>query len=381
MERRRFSSEFKKEVVCKSYEVFSVREYAEELGIVPSLLYTWRRASPAPLRNRMQEIKRLRRVVKSQALQLEVIEKGRLSNFQTRKDIYRFIEENKSIFPIEVMCKALRVSASAFERWRKLGDKISDKRKLDNQKYTPIIKEIFEKSRKTYGSPRIRAALEKLGYPVSRKRVHRIMVANGLRTKMGRKYRNVSGMSSATYNAKNLLGQNFDVKRMNEVWVSDLTYIPTKEGWIYLTTIMDLYNRQIIGWSLSKERTAIKTTLPAWAKAISTRKITQPLLFHSDRGIEYACNAFRALLKSNPLISQSMSRRGNCWDNAVAESFFKTIKYELIKDQKFKNFEEAEPVITEFIEVWYNKERLHSVLGYKTPYEVEQAFNDLAVEF
>lgn len=261
--------------------------------------------------------------------------------------------------------------------WLDRGDKIINKRKLDNEKYTPIIRAIFEKSNRTYGSPRIKVALDKMGYYISRKRIYRIMLANNWKSKLAKPFRYVSARSSPNYNIPNLLKQNFNVERLNEVWVSDITYIPTQQGWIYLTTVMDLYDRQIIGWSLSKERSIASTSLIAWEKAIQARKINKPLIFHSDRGIEYTCNVFKRKLKNHPFVSQSMSRSGNCWDNAVAESFFKTLKSELTNDYDFENFEEAEGLISKFINVWYNQERLHSTLGYKTPKEKELEYNDM----
>ena len=159
---------------------------------------------------------------------------------------------------------------------------------------------------------------------------------------------------------------------LNQAWVSDITYIKTKKGWLYLTTIIDLYDRQVIGWSLSTRLYTHQTIIPAWRMAMGKRKITQPILFHSDRGIQYASKEFRQLVKSCPLITQSMSRRANCWDNAVAESFFKTLKTELIYGNTFDSIEEDKSKIFECIEIWYNKKRLHSSLGYKNPHEVEQ---------
>ncbi len=170
---------------------------------------------------------------------------------------------------------------------------------------------------------------------------------------------------------RNLLNRNFNPSRLNQVWVSDITYIKTQKGWLYLTTIIDLYDRQVIGWSLSTRLYTSQTIIPAWKMAVSKRKITINLLFHSDRGIQYASNEFRKIIRSNTLVTQSMSRKGNCWDNAVAESFFKTLKVELIYGNEFKSIEKAKTNIFEYIEVWYNKKRLHSSLGYKTPYEAE----------
>ena len=172
----------------------------------------------------------------------------------------------------------------------------------------------------------------------------------------------------------NVLNRKFNQERLNQAWVSDITYIKTNTGWLYLTTVIDLYDRQIIGWALSTTMHTNKTIMPAWKMAISKRKIEQSLIFHSDRGIQYACKEFRDILKSNKMITQSMSRKGNCWDNAVAESFFKILKSELIYHRKFKNQAQAKIEIFEFIEVWYNRQRLHASLGYKTPIQMEIEF-------
>lgn len=349
MKKRYYSPEFKGKIVLQSYEVDNIKAFAGELGIRPSLLYTWRRASNTPLINQLQEIKRLKKVLKAQKLQLDIIKK------------------HSNTYPIEVMCKTLNVSSSSYYRWSYIGDKVTDKSKLDNQKYTPIIQDIFEKSNKTYGSPRSKAALERMGYTISRKRVYRIMLANNWKSKLAKTFRYTSVRASPVCSIPNMLKQNFKV----ELWVSDITYIPTQQGWSYLTIVMDLYDRQIIGWCLSKERSAVTTTIIAWRKAIETRKINQSLIFHSDRGVEYTCNAFKQELENNPFVSQSMSRSGNCWDNAVAESFFKTLKSELTNNHDFKNFEEAEILISKFIDTWYNQERLHSALNYQTPKDKE----------
>jgi len=170
------------------------------------------------------------------------------------------------------------------------------------------------------------------------------------------------------------LDRDFGPSRLNQGWVSDITYIKTQKGRLYLTTIIDLYDRQVIGWSLSTGLHTNQTIVPAWKMALSKRKIVQPLLFHSDRGIQYASKEFRKLLRSSALIAKSMSRKANCWDNAVAESFFKTLKIELVYDSSFKTIEQAKTSIFEYIEIWYNRKRLHSSLGYKTPFEAEQEF-------
>ena len=200
------------------------------------------------------------------------------------------------------------------------------------------------------------------------------MRAAGLKSKVRKKYQITTDSNHKYPIAKNLLKREFNPDSINKVWVSDITYIRTKQGWLYLTIIMDLFDRQIIGWALSKTMHASKTVIPAWKMAISKRNITSKLIFHSDRGVQYACNEFRKLFKENSLILQSMSRKANCWDNAVAESFFKTLKTELVYHENYNTINEAELSVFEYIEIWYNKQRLHSALGYLTPYEYEMKY-------
>jgi transposase InsO family protein len=177
--------------------------------------------------------------------------------------------------------------------------------------------------------------------------------------------------------AENHLKRNFNPIKPGQAWVSDLTYIATDEGWVYLTIIMDLYDRKILagppgGWSLSKSMKAAETTIPAWKMAVKNRLIGGKLIFHSDRGIQYACREFTNLLKKHPAVLQSMSGKGNCWDNAVAESFFKTLKSEMVYQQGFQSREIAKQAIFEYVEIWYNRQRRHSALGYLSPFEYYQ---------
>lgn len=287
--------------------------------------------------------------------------------FQNNKDKYNFIAKYKECYPIQQMCRVLKVSSSCYYRW--LHFVPTDTRKVDNQFYTPIIKAIFDNSKQTYGSHRIRAVLEQMGYPMSRKRVGRIMVANGWESKHKRKRKFKITKEEVLFanTAKNLLQQNFTTTGLNQVWVSDLTYIDTQEGWLYLTTILDLYNREIIGYAFSQVKAAEQSTIPALNMALSKRgAIENPLIFHSDRGIEYSCHAFRNALNEVGLITQSMSRTGNCWDNAVAESFFKTLKTE-IGSSIYASYSETIHIITDYINNWYNTKRIHSSLAYLSP--------------
>lgn len=272
------------------------------------------------------------------------------------------------MFPVEKMCKILKISKSSYYHWLKSG--ISN-RAAKNRVLTKEIEDIFEDSNQTYGSPRITKELRKKGHQVSRPKVARLMKNAGLKSKVKRKYRVTTDSDHKFPVSPNLVKRNFAPDRINKIWVSDITYIRTKQGWLYLTIIMDLFDRQIIGWALSKTIHAVSTIIPAWRMAVAKRKITNELIFHSDRGVQYACNQFRNILKGYPLVKQSMSRKANCWDNAVAESFFKTLKTELIYHNRYNTHYEAELSVFEYIEVWYNRKRLHSSLGYQTPVEYE----------
>jgi len=214
--------------------------------------------------------------------------------------------------------------------------------------------------------------LKALGFKVSKPRVARIMKANYLYAKRKRKFRTTTDSDHKYPTAPNLLNQCFNVARANQVWVSDITYVQTKEGWSYLTVIIDLFNRKVIGWALGDTLNTEGTAIKAWQMAIKNTTLTQPLIFHSDQGIQYASQKFTNLLKSyNGLVKQSMSRKGNCWDNAVAESFFKSLKVEWVYWHKYKLRSQAELSIFQWIETWYNTRRRHSYLGNRTIKEFE----------
>ena len=189
----------------------------------------------------------------------------------------------------------------------------------------------------------------------------------GIRSIVSKKYRGFTTDSKHSLPvAKNHLNREFLADRPGQKWVSDITYIPTKQGWLYLTIIMDLFDRKIIGWALSTQMTTNETVLAAWKMAIVNRPITEPLIFHSDRGVQYASHTFKDKL-SQYSVTQSMSRKGNCWDNAVAENYFKILKSELVNHTQFQSILQAKTEVFEFIEIWYNRKRKHSYLGYKTP--------------
>jgi len=267
------------------------------------------------------------------------------------------------------MCKVLKVSKSGYYHWLKLSP---SKRWSQNQILSLTIDDIFKDSFESYGSPRIKRELEKLGYDVSRPRVARIMKAKGLYARRRRNFKATTDSRHDYPIAPNILARNFRVTRKNQVWVSDITYIRTKQGWMYLSVIIDLFNRKIIGWAFSDNLSTSDTIIPAWEMALAKTTITKELIFHSDRGVQYASDKFTSLIKNyNGLIKQSMSRKGNCWDNAVAESFFKSLKVEWVYKHDYNQRSEAELSIFQWIETWYNRRRIHSSLGYKTISEFE----------
>lgn len=233
----------------------------------------------------------------------------------------------------------------------------------------------FENSKKIYGSPRITMELNKKDIKVSRPRVARMMRRARLRSIVKKKFKVTTNSGHKFPVPENILDRDFKPGILGAVWVSDITYIRTRQGWLYLTTVIDLGDRKIIGWALSVTMKAIDTVIPAFKMARGNRPITQELIFHSDRGVQYACNEFRCLLEKNPFIIRSMSRKGNCWDNAVAESFFKTLKAECVYQHKFTNKDQAALIIFEYIETWYNRKRLHSALGYLSPEEFGRSLN------
>ena len=224
-------------------------------------------------------------------------------------------------------------------------------------------------SDRTYGSPRVHEDLQEQGIRCGRKRVARLMRENGIRAKQARRFKATTDSDHNDPVAPNLLDREFHVDVPDRVWVADLTYIWTREGWLYLAVILDLFSRRVVGWSMSKRITS-QLTLEALSVALWSRKPSPGLLHHSDRGSQYTCGDYRDVLDEHGVLC-SMSRKGDCWDNAVAESFFKTLKVERVNDRDYWTREEAQTDIIDYIERFYNRKRRHSYLGYVSPVEYE----------
>lgn len=283
--------------------------------------------------------------------------------------IYRFIKNHERLYPIEKMCKVLGIGLRSYYDWK--SNSVSD-RKLKAIVMKKEIETVYFIKKQRYGSPRITVELHTKGIRVSRNTVAKYMRQMGLRSKLGRKFKTTTDSKHSHRIMENLLNREFTVTEPSKVWVSDITYIHTKEGFLYLTTIIDLYDRKCIGWSISNGMSAEETTLAAWKMAIKNRAIAKGLIFHSDRGVQYACENFANTLGSYKVITRSMSRKGNCWDNAVAESFFKTLKSEQLYGNKLVSKEQMKMDLFEYIEIWYNRERRHSAIGNLT---IEEFWN------
>jgi len=276
------------------------------------------------------------------------------------------MQEHRKVWPLKVMCRVLAASRSGYYAWQKRQPSVRFHRRTV---LSAAIREVHQSSRATYGSPRVTAALKQGGVNCCENTVAKIMREDGLAAKVKRRFKATTDSSHDLPIAPNHLDRQFDRRRPNEAWVSDITFIATAEGWLYLATEMDLYSRRIVGWSLS-DRLTTELVAGALAMAIRQRRPSAGLLHHSDRGCQYASSAFRELLAAHG-VACSMSRKGNAYDNAPMESFYSTLKRELIHKKTYATRDQARTEVFEYIEVFYNRQRLHSTLGYQSPADFE----------
>ncbi len=267
------------------------------------------------------------------------------------------------------MAQTLQLSRSGYYAARK---RPVSRREKQNRILLKKIEFIHQENRRVYGSPRVTAELKARGVACSRNRVARLMKANGIAARTKRKFKVTTASRHQLPVAPNLLGQSFTADYPNRVWASDITYIATGEGWLYLAMIKDLQSKLVVGWSM-QERLQRDLVLDAFRQAVMRRRPLPGLIFHSDRGVQYACSDFRELLCDHQAV-QSMSGKGNCYDNAVCESFFGTLKTELVYLSRFHTRAQAREAIFDYIEVFYNRQRRHSTLGYLSPAEFERQF-------
>ncbi len=279
---------------------------------------------------------------------------------------YKFIDKYRDQYPVSTMCAVLQVGRSSYYAWKRRPE---TQRAREDRVLLVHIRAVHKQSKHRYGSPRIHKALGKKGISCGRKRVERLMRQNDIKAKGRRRFKATTDSKHAHPVAPNLLNRQFSVEAPNTVWAGDISFIPTKEGWLYLAVVLDLFSRRVVGWSL-QTTLAQSLVLDALEMAIARRQPGSDLLHHSDRGSQYAAQAYRQLLEKHDM-RVSMSRKGNCWDNAPVESFFKTLKAELPEDHVFENRVQARAAISEYLEVFYNYERMHSTLDYMSPVEYE----------
>jgi putative transposase len=277
---------------------------------------------------------------------------------------------------MRLMCDVLQVAASGYYAWRKRTT--PSQRMIADEILMGRIRVVFDESRGRYGSPRVHRELKEQGHQVGRKRVARLMREGGLAARRKRRGTRTTDSNHGHRIAPNLLGRKFDVNgvSINRVWVSDITYLPTDEGFLYLAATVDLASRNCVGWAMRNTLDA-ELAVSALRMAVEQRRPRPGLIHHSDRGSQYACDDFRGELDAHQMRA-SMSRKADCWDNAVAESFFATLEMELIANSRWRTRAEARTAVFEFIEGWYNRVRRHSTLGYLSPMQYEEKLKSAA---
>lgn len=379
---RHYPPLFKENAVLLSYRRKTLAEAAEELDISAKQLCKWRKvyekfakgSFPGPGHKRVnytnQKVYELEKILSESRMRLEILEKGLNFMHQGKQEICGFIHENRGRYPLYTMCEVLGASHSTYDLWTKHPFSKTETRVYLLKKE---ISSIFYEFKSHKGTVLITRELHRRGFQISDTQVSFYMKQLGLRSAAKKKFTPTTDSRHNLCIAPNVLNRHFNVDKPCSVWVSDITYIHIDKRFSYLTVVMDLYDRKIIGWHLSCGLSTKVTTLPAFEKAIVNRPVSKGLIFHSDRGIQYASRIFIAKLEESNCI-RSMSRTGDKFDNAAVESFFNTLKRELIyKQTRLLSAKEMKKEVCAYIEDWYNKKRIHSSLNYKTIEEFNSA--------
>ena len=280
---------------------------------------------------------------------------------------YSFITQHKNTYPIRLQCQVLGVNRSGYYNYQ--ANQVNKPDDSEHQEMLEWVKDIAESSGNSYGSRRMKKALNVLGYPVSRNKTRKLMREAGVQVRHRKKFKATTNSNHKQPVFDNLVNRQFDIPQTDQVYVADVTYIWTQEGWLYLAVVIDLCSRKIVGWSMSSRMKA-QLVCDALKMATWQRRPKAGLIHHSDRGSQYASKAFRQLLKAHGF-KGSMSRKGDCWDNAVAESFFGSLKQERVQWRSYQTRYEAQQDVLDYITMFYNSHRLHSYLGYTSPNEFE----------
>lgn len=282
---------------------------------------------------------------------------------------YAFVDQQSGSYPVEMLCQAMQVSPSGYASWKR-GER--PRKRLTDDQLIILIRAVHARTRGAYGSPRIYQEIKANGHAVSKTRVERLMREHGIRARHKRRYRATTNSRHSLPVAPNVLDRQFNPAVPNAAWATDITYIATAEGWLYLAVVLDLFDRSVVGWSI-KPRMTTDIVIDALTMAWFRRRPAAGLVHHSDRGSQYASGAYQAKLAEYGMVC-SMSRKANCWDNAVAESFFNSLKNERVHSQRYRTRDEARADLFEYIELFYNRSRRHSALGGKAPASVYEAW-------
>ncbi|WP_089166987.1 IS3 family transposase [Azotobacter chroococcum] len=365
--RIRHSQAYKDEALALA-ERIGVSKAAEQLGLHPSQLYGWRsrkqQAQTSSEREQLlaDENARLKRLLAEQSEELAIGKKSRRVLCQEPQVKYAFMQAHTQQFPLKVMCRVLGIARSGYYAWcsRKLSKRRQQQTQLDR-----LVAQAYHKRKGRSGAPRLCLDLKASGLPCNRKTVTASMRRQGLRARAARKFKATTNSRHSLPVADNLLRQGFTAAAPNRKWVGDMTYLHTEEGWLYLAVIIDLYSRRVIGWAMGERMTA-ELVCDALRMALWRRKQPQGVIVHTDRGSQYCSAAYRELLHAHRLRG-SMSAKGNCYDNACAESFFHSLKVECIHGERFGTHAQMRQTVFEYIETDYNRQRRHSTLGYISP--------------
>lgn len=284
---------------------------------------------------------------------------------------YQYIKENTQNFRLSVMCRVLNINRKAYYHWQK---RRSTQRRIEDLKFVELLRKHYQLYNGRYGLLKLVREIRKEGFNVNKKRIYRLMKKEGLYSRTSKKFKVTTKQGKGARFSENLLDGKFQATRANEIWTSDITYIKTKEGWLYLAVVLDIYSRRIIGWAI-QPRVTSDIVLKALMMAIRNRKPDKGIIFHSDRGSQYTSELVRSRLNIYGF-RQSMSGKGNCYDNAITETFFSLLKKELVYLTVFETREQARREIFEYIEIFYNRQRIHSSLGYLSPVEYEMKNRD-----
>ncbi|WP_201365110.1 IS3 family transposase [Dictyobacter formicarum] len=375
---RVYTTEFKQEAVqLMETSGKSIAQLARDLGVSDSALHSWRKSiahhgnQAFPGKGHQTELEeKLRRLERENEIlrqERDILKKTGAYLRATAMMKYQCIFEHHQDYPVKRMCAAFSVSESGYYAWLK---RETCQRAKANELLLHEIEQIFHEHRSVYGSPRIHVALRDQGMQCGRKRVARLMRLHGISARRRRSRVQTTNSEHSFPIAANLLNRNFTAETPDRVWVSDFTYVGTREGWLYLATVLDVYSRRVVGWSMSHERTE-ELVLAALQMAVTWRKPAPGLIHHSDRGSQYASLCYQSQLQRHGIVA-SMSRKGDCYDNALAESFFATLKAECADRQSYTTRIEARQDLFLYIEEFYNRKQLHSALGYVSPLTFEE---------